>query len=70
MPLDLDDAEREALIRLLTETIAGDRFPLSPRIKTLRVILGKLGVGHSPAQPYPPPTPPGEPSWAQRKRRR
>ncbi len=38
-PLNLDDAERAIL---LTETIARDRVPLSPRIKSLRAILAKL----------------------------
>lgn len=68
--LDLDDAERAALITLLADTIERDRFPLSPRIKTLRAILAKLGVGSAPAMPCPPPKPPGEPSLAQRRERR
>jgi hypothetical protein len=37
-----------------------DRFPLSPRLKLLRGILAKLGVGSAPAMPYPAPKPPGE----------
>jgi hypothetical protein len=32
MTPDFDDAERAALAELLTETIATDRFPLSPRL--------------------------------------
>ena len=70
MPLDLDDTERAALIELLVDAIERDRFKLSPRVKMLRAILGKLGVGSAPAMPYPPPKPPGEPSWAQRKKGR
>jgi hypothetical protein len=42
MALDLSDDERFALVRLLTRTIEDDRYPLSPRIRTLRGILAKL----------------------------
>ena len=35
MTLDLTDEETDALVRLLSTTIDGDRFPLSPRIQTL-----------------------------------
>jgi len=44
--------------RLLTKTIENDRYPLSPRVQTLRGILGKFGQ-IAPAQPPParPPTP-------------
>jgi hypothetical protein len=45
---------------LTTTTINRDRFPLSPRVKRLRGILAKLGIGSAPAMPYPPPEPPGE----------
>jgi hypothetical protein len=57
MSLDLDDSERAALIELLTDTIERDRFPLSPRVKRLRGILAKLGIGSAPAVPWPPPKP-------------
>jgi hypothetical protein len=41
---------------LLRETIAADaRFPLSPRIERLKVILDKLDPP-LPAMPSPPPT--------------
>ena len=40
--LDLSDDEAAALAKLLTRTIADDRYPLSPRIQTLRGILGQL----------------------------
>jgi hypothetical protein len=43
MQLDLTDAETLALLNLLTETIEADRYPLSPRIQTLRAILAKFG---------------------------
>jgi hypothetical protein len=42
MPHDLEDAEKAALVDLLTETIAHTRFPLSPRARMLRTILWKL----------------------------
>jgi hypothetical protein len=43
MQLDLTDEETLALLNLLTETIEADRYPLSPRIRTLRGILYKFG---------------------------
>jgi hypothetical protein len=70
MTLDLDDAERAALVELLTEEIEGTRFPLAPRVKRLRGILTKLGVGSAPGQPYPPPKPSERPSAALAKKRR
>jgi len=58
MQLDLTDAETLALLNLLTETIEGDRYPLSPRIQTLRAILAKFGpMGPAPRPPARPPTP-------------
>jgi hypothetical protein len=42
MQLDLTDEEIAALARLLTNTIDADRYPLSPRIQTLKGILAKL----------------------------
>jgi len=53
MNLDLSDVETAALTRLLRDTIDGDRYPLSPRIQTLKGILGKLAP--EPArEPLPP----------------
>ena len=43
MHLDLTDEETFALLNLLTQTIENDRYPLSPRIQTLRGILDKFG---------------------------
>ena len=40
--IDLTEAERVALVNLLTETIETSRYPPSPRIQTLRTILEKL----------------------------
>ena len=51
MHLDLTDEETFALLNLLTETIENDRYPLSPRVQTLRGILAKFG----PVPPAPPP---------------
>ena len=42
MTVELTDDETAALTRLLSDTIDGDRFPLSPRIQTLKAILAKL----------------------------
>jgi hypothetical protein len=42
MMLDLTDEETDALARLLSRTIDDDRYPLSPRIQTLKGILGKI----------------------------
>jgi hypothetical protein len=52
---NLTPDEREAVLRLLRDTIAADRFPLSPRIRTLRSALAKLDPA-PPAmvEPYPP----------------
>jgi hypothetical protein len=43
MHLDLSDDETFALLNLLTDKIENDRYPLSPRIRTLRGILAKFG---------------------------
>jgi hypothetical protein len=42
MLLDLTEGETEALAHLLSRTIDDDRYPLSPRIQTLKAILAKL----------------------------
>jgi hypothetical protein len=42
MQLDLTDNETAALTRLLSKAIDEDRYPLSPRIQTLKAILGKI----------------------------
>jgi hypothetical protein len=53
MTLDLTDEETAALTRLLTNTIDTDRYPLSPRIQTLKAILAKIRP--EPArEPLPP----------------
>jgi hypothetical protein len=42
MNLDLTDEETAALTRLLSQTIDANRYPLSPRIQTLKAILAKI----------------------------
>jgi hypothetical protein len=61
MHLDLTDDEAAALIRELADITGNDRFPLSPRIQTLRAILNKLRPEpvHEPLPPlkvYAPPS--------------
>jgi hypothetical protein len=72
MQLDLTDEETFALLNLLTETIEADRYPLSPRIRTLRGILYKFGpMGPAPPSPARPPTPEErDPNRAPRQGRR
>jgi hypothetical protein len=55
MHLDLSDAETEALIQDLSGIINYARYPLSPRIQTLRPILAKLKP--EPARPVASPEP-------------
>jgi len=40
--VDLDEADKAALIALLKQAIAADPFPMSARAKLLRGILAKL----------------------------
>jgi hypothetical protein len=69
MNLDLTDEETTALTRLLTETIKGNRFPLSPRIQTLKAILAKIKP--EPArEPLPPPKRYAPPRAVAARRRR
>ena len=51
MHLDLTDEQTEALMRELSKIIDGDRYPLSPRIRVLKEILGMLRP--EPARPAP-----------------
>ena len=53
----LTDDEKVALAALLKRAIDDDRYPLSPRIGTLRSILAKL----EPPRPAPTPLPPLKP---------
>ena len=42
MMLDLTDEEATALAKELHDIVENDRYPFSPRIRTLRAILAKL----------------------------
>jgi hypothetical protein len=41
MALDLSDDEKLALARLLIRTIEVDRYPVSPRIRTLKTLISR-----------------------------
>ena len=45
MRLELTDEQTHALIPELSQTIDGDRYPLSPRIAALKEILGAATAG-------------------------
>jgi hypothetical protein len=65
---DLTEDDKAVLVDLLRDTIERDRFPLSPRIKSLKAILAKLDP--LPPRPEPLPKPPGARSMALTKKRR
>ena len=68
---DLTGDDRTILAELLRETIARDRFPLSPRVRSFKAILAKLDPPVPRSEPIPAPKPPGERSMVlTRKRRR
>jgi len=54
MEIELSDEEAAALLALLNRAIDDDRYPLSPRIRTLRGIRAKFPA----APPEPPPARP------------
>ena len=54
MHLDLTDQETAALTQELREIVENDRYPFSPRIRTLRAILAKFRP-EPPREPLPPP---------------
>jgi len=68
MTLELTDEETIALVRLLSDTIDGDRFPLSPRIQMLKGILAQIRP--EPAREPLPPRKHYEPPRASAARRR
>jgi hypothetical protein len=51
---DLSDEEATARVALLTRTIADDRHPLLPRVRTLKAVLAKLRP-EPVREPLPPP---------------
>jgi hypothetical protein len=73
MTLDLTDDEKLALAAELKRTIAEDRYPLSPRIRTLEAILAKVEPPSTVTRaPLPASTPGDRPraAVATRKRQR
>jgi hypothetical protein len=60
MTPDLTDDDKATLADLLRETIERDRFPLSPRVRSLKAILAKLNPPAPPPERLPAPKPPGE----------
>jgi len=69
MMLDLTEEENDALAKLLSRTIDDDRYPLSPRVQTLRGILGKIRP-EPVRKPLPPPKHYEPPRATAGKRRR
>jgi hypothetical protein len=64
MRLDLTDDEAAALLGLLNRAIEDNRYPLSPRVRTLRSIRAKFPA----APPEPPPArPPTTEEWNPRR---
>ena len=69
MNLDLADDETAALLRELDGLIDGDRYFMSPRIKTLKAIRAQIRP--EPArEPLPPPPKQSAPPRATAKQRR
>jgi hypothetical protein len=69
MNLDLTYAETAALTKELHEVVENDRYPFSPRIRTLRGILAKLRP-EPVRKPLPPRKVYAPPSKGRYKRRR
>jgi hypothetical protein len=68
MMLDLTEEETDALARLLSRTIDDDRYPLSPRIHTLKTVLAKIRP-EPVREPLPPPKVYAPPSKGRYQRR-
>ena len=69
MILDLSYEETRALARLLSQSVEGNRYPLSPRIQTLKAILAKLRP-EPVRKPLPPPKVYAPPRGTAARRRR
>ena len=67
-PPNLCDEDRAILAELLRDIIERDRFPYSPRIRSLAAILAKLEPPAATAETLPPPKPIGERSMTRRRR--
>jgi hypothetical protein len=68
MHLDLTDEETAALTQELHNIVENDRYPFSPRIRTLRAILNKLRPDPV-REPLPPPKVYAPPRAAAARRR-
>jgi hypothetical protein len=67
--MNLDDEETAALTQEVHEIVENDRYPLSPRIQTLKAILVKIRP--EPArEPLPPPKVYAPPRATAARRRR
>jgi hypothetical protein len=69
MNIDLTDEEAAALLRELNDIIDGDRYFLSPRIRTLKAIRSKIRP-EPVREPLPPPPKRYAPPRATAARRR
>ena len=69
MNLDLTDEESATLLKELNGLIDGDRYFLSPRIKTLKAIRAKIRP-EPVREPLPPPPKRYEPPRATARQRR
>ena len=69
MQLDLTDEETAALLKELDGLIDGNRYFLSPRIKTLKAIRAKIRP-EPVREPLPPPPKRYEPPRATSRQRR
>jgi hypothetical protein len=67
--LDLSDDEAAALTKELHDIVENDRYPFSPRIRTLRAILAKLRP-EPVRRPFPPLKVYAPPSKGRYRRRR
>lgn len=64
---DLDPDDCREIAQLLREALAADKFFLAPQYKRRKAILDKIEPPRV-RDPLPAPKPPGEPSWAARKK--
>ena len=69
-PPNLTNEDNAILAELLRDIIERDRFPYSPRVRSLSAILAKLEPPAPKCEPLPPPKPIGEPSMVLHKKRR
>ena len=68
--LDLTDDEAAALAQELNDIVENDRYPFSPRIRTLRAILAKLRpeLVREPLPPLKVYAPPSKGRYRRRRR--